>query len=627
MATVPGFGTINPFYNSAPGYVQAELSKRAKYYGARVRSGVTAEELEWSYKKVAWAVVSGGGVTMGTANYKLMSDAGGNLTLYDPTRNQPKFPLLQSLDITNEGMLGSLIKGTFTFLVYPDITKSGFSMGKIDNAFFKPGRSVSVKWGWSVDQNGANSGAFTGIVTTFNWSVNNDLSIQGTVSLVSKGTVAVGVSGETTGTPSNPAPKDPNDMAIGDAGMISVIESELKTATGTAPVTLAKAAYQTFAGTNFTFHGLGMPMNPGTDTPAAPTPGQPPPPPPPQPPPAPVESPVQPIYYITLSDIVKYVNTGISKVPELAKLVTVQVDGNVMQDYEKFASTGGGLRSCAPEKVFFPTVGCGTYGTKFVPTGLPGMAGNGGFDIGKIWISTTTVTEVYKGFLSENQTDIEYKNLTNFFNDLIKEVNLASGEVYQLTSCIIDPPMGNKNSPSVLAIEDANLRVGLTAGKVFFDPSIAKPIIKSVNISCKPPATAAAATFVGGAGATGASTDINYGNGNPGSDFTNACAQIKDLCESFGTTGAGESFTSGMKDAMAVVKRNAGSGYNFTNKVLYPVDFSITIDGIDGFFFGNVIDTNLIPSSYAGMEFVVTKIQHSIKDGIWDTTLITKARI
>jgi hypothetical protein len=62
---------------------------------------------------------------------------------------------------------------------------------------------------------------------------------------------------------------------------------------------------------------------------------------------------------------------------------------------------------------------------------------------------------------------------------------------------------------------------------------------------------------------------------------------------------------------------------------LYPIDFSLTIDGIDGFKFGDVIQTNLIPSRYnqEGMVFVVTKIGHTIQNGVWETTLNTKARI
>ena len=65
------------------------------------------------------------------------------------------------------------------------------------------------------------------------------------------------------------------------------------------------------------------------------------------------------------------------------------------------------------------------------------------------------------------------------------------------------------------------------------------------------------------------------------------------------------------------------------NKVLYPIDLTLTIDGIDGIKFGDVIQTNLIPARYTEekMVFVVTKIGHTIQNGVWETTINTKARI
>ena len=76
-------------------------------------------------------------------------------------------------------------------------------------------------------------------------------------------------------------------------------------------------------------------------------------------------------------------------------------------------------------------------------------------------------------------------------------------------------------------------------------------------------------------------------------------------------------------------KGNAGSAH-WLNKAIYPIDLSITIDGVSGFKFGDVITTNLIPKHYFTtykMVFTVTKINHTIKDGVWETTLNTKSRI
>jgi len=77
-------------------------------------------------------------------------------------------------------------------------------------------------------------------------------------------------------------------------------------------------------------------------------------------------------------------------------------------------------------------------------------------------------------------------------------------------------------------------------------------------------------------------------------------------------------------------KRNKTSDAAWLTNAVYPIDLSITVDGIAGFKFGDVIKTTLIPVHYNtkyNMVFTVVKVNHSIKDGVWETTLTTKSRI
>ena len=46
-----------------------------------------------------------------------MSNRAGDLTLYNTQRNVPNKALLQSLEISNEGTIGSLLKGKFSFTI------------------------------------------------------------------------------------------------------------------------------------------------------------------------------------------------------------------------------------------------------------------------------------------------------------------------------------------------------------------------------------------------------------------------------------------------------------------------------------------------------------------------------
>lgn len=633
-----------PFYHTPAGGATGELNRRANWYGARVRSGTTGDALSWSYGKIAYARISGGGDTLGLSYSKVMSNSKGELSLYDPKRNQPKYPLLQSVEITNEGALGSLIKGTFTFTIWPEVSGAGFSTGKV-NGYFELGREISVSYGWSNESGGGNGGFVKGIISNFQWSINTDLSLTGTISFISKASVALGISGE------QPAPNptggagaeasDPAGKAVVQADLASIIEGDIAQLTGTAtdppsnpptppppppdppPVSTVKCgetksevgASVAASNSKFTYTSIGVPMAP-TDTaettdPAAQTT-------PPNPPPTPANPPNPPaqgapctkVYYLAFRDIVQFVNTNIDKTP-LSTIVDVDEPG----------TTDGGskypwLASCAPEKVLFPGLQ-GTYGPNFAPTYPTNFDGG---QIGNILLSTDTIIDVYKKTVKENTTLIETKTLTSFFDNLAKEINYASGDVYQLTATLVDDPKGGK---AKLKIEDQNVPTSVTASPFMFSATIAKPIIKSLSVVCKPPPTAAAAAFVGGKGGGGGRLlDVQH---KQDAGAPSGAAIIKDLRDKFEQLGAGSKFTTDMKAAIELERRSVKG--HWLNKILYPVEFSVTTDGVQGWQFGDAVDTNLLPTDYAPLTFCVTKISHTIKDGIWETTISTKARL
>ena len=154
--------------------------------------------------------------------------------------------------------------------------------------------------------------------------------------------------------------------------------------------------------------------------------------------------------------------------------------------------------------------------------------------------------------------------------------------------------------------------------------------MKSVSISSKPPAASAAAAFTEARGGGSQQVDVRHSAKGNADEETQSKTAIKELREKFATKGAGPNFSNEMKGYISKLKRSASSGH-WLNKILYPIEFSVTIDGIDGFKFGDIIKTNLIPARYndseTDMVFMVTKITHNIKDGIWETTLDTKSRI
>lgn len=216
---------INSPFVLPPGAAAAELNARGKIYGSKVRVaekkdkwvGASEAGLYWAYGKKTWARIGGGATALGFAGGRINSfgkggqrNAMGDLALYSPRKHLPKLPLLTGITTTNEGALGSLIKGTFTFTVYPEVSRSSMAMGAIEGAYFKPGRNCGVSFGWSTYAAVACASrfSFVGIIYDFQWSVNNDMSVAASVSVMTGAAVAVGAPGKQTipksGTPPNP---------------------------------------------------------------------------------------------------------------------------------------------------------------------------------------------------------------------------------------------------------------------------------------------------------------------------------------------------------------------------------------------------------------------------------------
>jgi hypothetical protein len=341
-----------------------------------------------------------------------------------------------------------------------------------------------------------------------------------------------------------------------------------------------------------------------------------------------------PIYYVKLGDLTEYVNDILRNSPLGKELFRITCFENTTQHLEDIVSS-------APEEVFFPDEKMGAYG-QFIPfnkaSSLQLQTGNNSLiDIGNILISTSAIIRVYRSFVKENQTSIEYKNITGFFDELIKLINYASGEMYQLVTHLIDPDKGT-GGKAQLSIEDTHISKAVAESvrpPYEFTATIARPLLKSISISCKPPAASAAAAFTlaRGGGAT-VQTDVRFDKAGQSEDFKAARVQINDQKDKFAGQGAGKTFSTGMKGNFSRYKKSATYNPGATNahwlrKVIYPIDLSLTIDGIDGFKFGDVIKTNLVPSRYNAekLVFVITKINHTIQNGVWETTLNTKSRI
>jgi hypothetical protein len=122
----------------------------------------------------------------------------------------------------------------------------------------------------------------------------------------------------------------------------------------------------------------------------------------------------------------------------------------------------------------------------------------------------------------------------------------------------------------------------------------------------------------------------------------NTSSQIQDKASLITTAQSQAESLSGLKENEKDLYAQTVTSLRDTLKSLYvsnpvgsfiiPLNFSFTLDGIEGFIFGNSITCNYLPSIYrdkntARCGFTVTKVHHSIQRNDWTTTIDTCFRV
>ena len=628
---------VNPFLQEVDKFVQSELKVRQNILGRRVR-GVGAsypKPVEWAYAKTAWGIVSSKnikGVTLGLPGSKVMSDNKGNLTLYNASRNVPNKPLLSEIEITNEGSLGSMLRASFKFTIYPELTQSGFDLEGIERAFFVPGNEVRIKWGWSIsgNSNKACQGEFDGIIYNFNWSLNEDLSVSATVSAVSPSALSVGISAEmTTRTDVDGLTaqvSDPAELELVGSNLVKVIDVDLAARSGSQQLSDGQAIYVPITETiskKMDYFAIGLPFQESEETDVNNIP-------------PPIS---QTFWYVKLGSIAEFINTLLSDFDDPIKTIfKVQCFGNETQYLKD-------VKSAYPIDVYFPDYQMGSYGdlNPFTEENSPltqEMKENT-VNIGNILIGVDFLKKTFEDLVATNAANINYKNLTKFLEEITKKINHATGNMYQFTNIMFEPKVNNiQNSTgvSILSIEDYNLHTGLSVNPFQFDSTIFKPIIRSVNISSSPPGPSATAAFVAARGNIKPEvTDVQVAKNDQRDkkvfwrEYNTAVGNIRSLSNVAKARGFNQNWSEAFRANLVKYKKTSlNNDAHWLYNAVYPVQLSISIDGINGFKFGDTLKTQMIPRTYNtdyNMIFTVSKITHTIKENDWETTLDTYSRI
>lgn len=706
-------GVNNPFLRS-PGAGAAETAARGAFYGAKVRTGAIVDaqrlklketpsepKLYWVYGKKTWANCSGLGFPSGKLN---ITDTG-MLALYNPRSNVPLLPILTGVDTSNEGAMGSVIKATVSFTMYPSITETGVILERIQSAFFTPGANIACQFGWSTYAAVACASrfGFNGKVVSFSWSVGTDVSVTASTSVIAPGAIATGVSTNMQKATPSPAedpttgadgttkaadananggeqatfnPLDPKAIPVAGTDLATVIDKVMAKLNPIQPSTTAGAAGEattppksntsTNTGTGepeeiygikawevqsphsedgLKFIAMGIPWMPEPPQTDEVTPqdeaavaaanaeegeGE-------------EESDSEKKKKADGDDVIKkfqdknnqdgkkdgssgkiekpivkkfwYVNFG-SMETFLSPLIEAATKGEIKKvdiANDTLFAGAAGYMSAYPMEVIWNGSEYGGSGTA-----NPGpSAVRASSPIGGIWFNTDFVKELWRRYFNDNNTKTSQKKLTQFLSDLCSRANEACGDFWQLGATVVEKfsscgSIGQRTS--VLAVEDFSYCPPV--GAFGFNASFARPMLKNVSVSCKSSSTMGAAVMGGG------NVDVpgkrGVVHGNPGGN-------IKKLQQVVEKTGINTSWGDAMK-ALLKLKKKADAAHHSKTMILFPIDFSVSIDGCSGWQFNEAVNTNLKPPGYGASRFAISAISNKIDASAWETSLTAMMR-
>lgn len=292
------------------------------------------------------------------------------------------------------------------------------------------------------------------------------------------------------------------------------------------------------------------------------------------------------------------------------------------------------------------------------------------YNIAHIWISVDVISEKYNLLLKDKSLDPQYKTLFEFFNEIFKVIAQSSGNIIQLTlvpdnnelygnNTLETKTLSNTNpilnKVQFFKIVDVNYQVpdGLPSSPSPFNfklNDVNATILRDVTVSLKLPSKLQTVAYTyGRSGLNDEIVDVADDQGICIEDYTklkNKEIKIVQDLEFWKTQVAlttNEENMYNLQNALELYRKNpmpvsdTSGNTSYINTIhqawiyskLYPVELQIKLDGISGFLYGNKINVlNVLPSRYNNsLFFTVTKIEHSVQDHDWITTITAIARL
>lgn len=561
---------------------------------------------QWLYKKMAYANASAGGSslaintggglgrTKNSVYTKPPKDAEDGST--SSIRFLPK-PHLTSVKTSYEDQ-GVLIQCNITFKVY--------SLSQLESmkGFFKIGGKLNVNWGWEEAGGNADpkgpagpAGNFKGDISNFSWSIDADGGAECNTSAVGPGVNFLGA--------------DKNLPAVSDGSTQLIDEIDIPV-TGIMSLIRTKAAAASTAGAAINSDpnsdGIGVvEYSPAFETGPAEAVD-------PEPTPKPEVDPATTVktkhFYVSFEKLIFYYGVAITLALRAAKAAGNSPTLAITEAPNCELPADASYASANPIEMIFP--GKATYGTE--PKGIAFSFGSfdarfTAGDFGAIMINIEWLSKLYSTTVAEkDQNGKSNFTIKDFFNSLFAAIADNSGGAIEL-ALITNP----KDTKKMLIVEQKFRPDNVTICEIpaITQNSICRSMSLSATIPSELKSAASSDGAVGGKKTPPPAPDPVKANvmallGSQGASATNVAAAKSYLAELLNPTSMPNS------------------------DIVYPLDFSFTIDGVTGFEFGDAVTSNYMPSIYKSdgkkSAFTVTSVEQNISGNDWTTTCTTVYR-
>ena len=254
-------------------------------------------------------------------------------------------------------------------------------------------------------------------------------------------------------------------------------------------------------------------------------------------------------------------------------------------------------------------------------------------DISTILINVNFVAKTFETLGAQVNKDQQSGDATldSFFKQLFAAISINSGGAFQLAMAI-DQEDGSPYKGQAIVIESQFMDDAIEVCPI---PAVTeRSVCRAMSLSAKIPdklksvASTAAVASGGSDKNTAALKQVVPGAVATKPNHATTYTKDNNPLVTVGLWGPVPSFVA---EAQAFLRKQA-SGDNDPNKhIIYPLDFSFTIDGVDGLEFGNAVSTNYMPAIYnKGTNravFTVLTVEHNVSGNDWTTSCTTVFRI